>query len=442
MNRLLCCLMILTTFLSAIPTGFSKPVRSRHATIKYDDGNKYIGEIRKDLVSSQEGILFKRKLKLRHGKGIMYFLNGDQLKGEWENDQCIQGIYKFINGDAFEGKISEYHIEKGELIFSSTEGVITFVNSGNIMLGGYQRWHYPTQCRFDGMIKNKKPYTGKFDSVLRSDRGDIFIGKLCNGFIDSGKLEYVNGDIFEGSFINNAPSIGKYYYKNATTIEMNEYKWHIPAGCIFDGDVTSFTGIVNVEISNDMGDKFIGALYQGAPNEGTMYFVASKHTETGKWIEGLSPLEYKAKLKFEAEAKKAQKEKEEREEAQRVAQEKERQKQMELRKKTILQKYGQKWGTLILNGEIEIGMTQQMCQEIIDRKNYDIEKRYYAGHIIETWTFNKDKQENQVMKNLLHTPKEDALAIAFAWGFADMFGLTSPKYFILIFCDGKLTNIY
>lgn len=87
-------------------------------------------------------------------------------------------------------------------------------------------------------------------------------------------------------------------------------------------------------------------------------------------------------------------------------------------------------------------MTKQMCQEVIDIKSYDIGKHNYAGHIIETWTFNKDKQDLQVAAAMSKLSGEEAVALAMFIGLAETFGATAPQYTILTFTDGKLTSIY
>jgi len=56
-----------------------------------------------------------------------------------------------------------------------------------------------------------------------------------------------------------------------------------------------------MEITNAAGDKFIGKLRDGAPDEGTMVFASTGHTETGKWIDGLSPRAYEIKQRQEEE---------------------------------------------------------------------------------------------------------------------------------------------
>ena len=87
-------------------------------------------------------------------------------------------------------------------------------------------------------------------------------------------------------------------------------------------------------------------------------------------------------------------------------------------------------------------MTQQMCQEVIDIKSYDIGKNMRSGHRVETWTFNKDKQDMQVAAAMTQLSGEEAMALALLMGFADSVGASTPKYSILVFTDGKLTSLY
>ena len=43
-----------------------------------------------------------------------------------------------------------------------------------------------------------------------------------------------------------------------------------------------------MEITNADGDKLVGKLNNGAPDEGTKVFAATEQTKTGKWKEGIS----------------------------------------------------------------------------------------------------------------------------------------------------------
>ena len=453
MKRLLL-LTILIGSLFSVPNSFAQSPKPKRATIKYENGVKYVGEIRKGSPKkySEYALInkvFIGKKKIKHGKGIMYFANGDQLDGEWNNDQCKSGTYKFANGDVFEGEITTSSIRNGKMIFSSNHGTMTFTLEGVIRFS-YKTWIYPANCSFTGTIKDKKPYTGTFDCTLTTEDGDRFTGRLSDGHFGYGKIEYANGDSFEGSFISDAPSSGKYYYGSITEITRANHKWEIPAGCVFEGNIVPFTGTVNMEITNAAGDKFVGKLNNGAPDEGTMFFAATGHTETGKWKDGLSPKEYEIKLKAETKAwldaqrkaREARQQKEEQAKAQKLAQEKQKQQKEEQRKKYLIQKYGQRYGSLLYQGKLELGMTQQMCQEVIDIKSYDIGKSIRSGHMVETWTFNKDKQDMQVAAAMTQLSGEEAMALALLMGFADSVGASTPKYSILVFTDGKLTSLY
>ena len=114
-------------------------------------------------------------------------------------------------------------------------------------------------------------------------------------------------------------------------------------------------------------------------------FAATGHTETGKWKDGLSPKEYEIKLKAETKAGWMHNGKPERRDNKRNKQgSKARPRETETtkeeqRKKSLIQKYGQRYGSLSYQGKLELSMTQQMCQEVIDIKSYDIGKTCDPG---------------------------------------------------------------
>ena len=449
MKRLLL-LAILIGPLFSVPNSLAQSSQPKRATIKYENGVKYVGEIRKGSPKkySEYALInkvFIGKKKIKHGKGIMYFANGDQLDGEWYNDQCKRGTYKFFSGNIFEGEISTSSIQDGKMIFSSNHGIMTFALGGVIRLN-YKTWTYPANCHFTGTIKDKKPSTGIFDCTLTTENGDRFTGRLSDGHFGFGKIEYANGDTFEGNFISDAPSSGKYRYGSITEITRANHKWEIPAGCVFEGNIVPFTGTVNMEITNAAGDKFVGKLNNGAPDEGTMVFAATGHTETGKWQDGLSPREYQIQQRAKERARdsitKAFVAQQRIKDSLKLADEKQKHQTEEQKKQAFIRKYGQRYGSLIYQGKLELGMTQQMCQEVIDIKSYDIGKSMRSGHRVETWTFNKDKQDMQVAAAMTQLSGEEAMALALLMGFADSVGASTPKYSILVFTDGKLTSLY
>ena len=59
-------------------------------TITYENGDKYVGEI---------------KTLMRHGKGVMTFADGNVYDGDFFNDQMTgTGVFTYKNGDKYEGE--------------------------------------------------------------------------------------------------------------------------------------------------------------------------------------------------------------------------------------------------------------------------------------------------------------------------------------------------
>ena len=291
-------LLTLTGFLSVPFEGFAKSPKRTTATIKYENGDKYVGEITKYPIKYIRlpilPIRFVAKNnKIRNGKGVMYYANGDSFDGSWNNDSPSYGTYQYANGDCFKGSLKNNYLFKGQLVFT---------HKGSVKFGD-KLWEYPANSSFNGELGGRRPLSGSFDCTLTSTTGDEFTGTIMSGNLDKGTILFANGDTFEGSFIQSAPSFGKYRYANTTKIAGTTYKWIVPAGCTFNGDVQAFTGMVDLEVTNESGDRFIGSFIKGQPDEGTMTF-ANGTAETGKWHDGMSPSAYKAYLaKQEAERK-------------------------------------------------------------------------------------------------------------------------------------------
>ena len=134
------------------PNSLAKTPKIKRTTIKYENGDRYVGEIKKVPKDYVEFALIQKLFigneELKHGKGILYYANGDQLNGEWRSDKCVRGVYRFTNGDILEGAIT-YHEDA-----TYYQGSATFSNEGSIVLG-YKPWYYPDNCCFIGTIKNK-----------------------------------------------------------------------------------------------------------------------------------------------------------------------------------------------------------------------------------------------------------------------------------------------
>ena len=140
-------------------------------------------------------------------------------------------------------------------------------------------------------------------------------------------MEFFNGDIFEGVFKDNQCYKGEYRYKSESIVQGINYHWVIPADCIFRGVVPTFTGRVDIAIYDVNKNQYIGNLKNGRPHgQGTMTY-ANGQSETGEWVDGMSPSAYQAYL-AEQEAERQRKEAEQ--EAERQRKEAEQKRQQEL----------------------------------------------------------------------------------------------------------------
>ena len=143
------------------------------------NGEKYIGEMKKNGLKEGKGILYfifdkdKKKYKgdfknnKMEGKGILYYNNGDRYEGDFKNDKMEgKGRFYWIDGNRYEGEVKNNNREgEGTMIY----------NNGN---------------KYEGFFKNDKK-EGK--------------GIMC----------YNNGAIYDGNFKNNIKEgNGIYFYKN------------------------------------------------------------------------------------------------------------------------------------------------------------------------------------------------------------------------------------
>ncbi|WP_305155741.1 hypothetical protein [uncultured Alistipes sp.] len=136
----------------------------------------------------------------------------------------------------------------------------------------------------------------------------------------------------------------------------------------------------------------------------------------------------KKQQELERQQEKAREEALQREEQ--LKKEREQRIKAEQRKAQLIRKYGSKWGVLLAMGKLELGMTKQMCQEVVDIGSYDISKHVSWGCNIETWSFNYER---------------DLMELELTSGIYQAFGITprirKRRYSQLEFTDGVLTAI-
>lgn len=248
-------------------------------TIKYANGDKYVGEY----IKTKTHPTMKR---VPYGKGVKTCVNGDRMEGEWRSNQFVYGIWQFANGDLFEGSCNNNYPQRG---------TYTFVAKGTLQINNVQ-WTYPANTQFRGDFALGIPESGEYNKPLISEEGHIYTGKLLKKEFDNGVMQFPNGDIFKGSFVRNKCYIGDYKYASDTTIKGDGYHWIIPAGCTFTGTVTTLTGCVDKIIRDNEGDQYLGNLKHGKPHgQGSMTY-ANGQVETGEWVDGMSPTKYQEYL--------------------------------------------------------------------------------------------------------------------------------------------------
>lgn len=116
------------------------------------------------------------------------------------------------------------------------------------------------------------------------------------------------------------------------------------------------------------------------------------------------------------------------------------------RKNALINKYGNYWGNLIFNKEFTPGMTKEMVLEFTSDKFYKISRSIHSGMTIETWVFDKDKMQLEMLKEVADMDEEQKQAAGAAFllmGLAENFGYNiRDQYPTLVFTNGKLTDVY
>jgi len=51
--------------------------------------------------------------------GYYKYINGDEFKGEWRNDEKYSANYKFLSGNSFEGRFKNGELLYGVMVYSN-----------------------------------------------------------------------------------------------------------------------------------------------------------------------------------------------------------------------------------------------------------------------------------------------------------------------------------
>lgn len=114
----------------------------------------------------------------------------------------------------------------------------------------------------------------------------------------------------------------------------------------------------------------------------------------------------------------------------------------QIRKKELIEKYGDIYGNKILEGELVLGMSQEMVNEHWPKKHFNISyiNRNYDKIII--WEFDKQKMQEEIIKKGKESGQEKgALGVILMLNLSEQLGgLDVPK--MLVFKNNKLTEFY
>jgi len=246
------------------------------------------------------------------------------------------------------------------------------------------------------------------------------------------KLNYKNGDAFIGVVEKDD---SKY------TAKKGEFKFK--TGEIYKGE---FVGR-NMVYRN--GRIFV-------PDKGETIF-ADGTTANGDWLKQYDFTDNEWEQIYENRnslteirdnAVRADKEKQQKLQAENIAKQQAQEKKKiaeQKRKQLYIDKYGEYYGSLISEGQLEVGMSQAMVSEVWNKVFFVVSKSIRNGKTIEFWEYSKDKMQMAILlegaKNKNNGGGEAAFAEIYMMGLSEQFGgPTVPK--TIIFTNNKLTDIY
>lgn len=251
---------------------------------------------------------------------------------------------------------------------------------------------YRVSLKFDDYIKNSK------NVKLIYKNGDVFVGKVetydKKYIANEGEYVFFNGETFIGK-------LDRY------SIIWTDGEWKFNDGSTENGDWLKKYNVTSDALSSAKT-------------------MTEKHNLAIQLYE-----EQQQKLQAEKIAKQKAEEKK------KIAEQK--------KKQALIAKYGTHYGTLISEGELDVGMSQLMVNEVWNKEFFVISKSVRSGESIEIWEFSKDKMQmaiiNEGAKHKDSGGGEAAIAAIFLMGLSDALGGPSAPQMI-IFTNNKLTDIY
>jgi hypothetical protein len=273
--------------------------------IKYENGNVYYGECKKNMRHGEgkfvhtNGNIYEGMWEndLKHGFGTYFYRNGDTYKGEWKyNKKSGNGIMKYSNGDIYKGEwkyntkhgkgITRYKsgdVYEGELVFGRRDGLGKFIRKQKD-----ENEEEDIGYTYVGEWKNNKK-NGKGEIIYKNK--NIYEGQFKNGYIDGyGKKTYKNGDVYEGEWKEDKKDgKGIMKYINGVVYE-GEWKNNKKDGngTFYYNDGNKYKGIWERNKLINYTQKIMpnGDIYDGEWKKDKIIKITRKTTQDGNIFEG------------------------------------------------------------------------------------------------------------------------------------------------------------
>ncbi len=371
--------------------------------------------------------------------GISYLESTVKQKGGWNSKEIsIDGIFRISN--AFNDKGITTQPSEAKELSIKTEDIIKcsgfyYDNKYPITLSRKSnKDDYDYRIEFDDRTLEasltadylKKIFFPTVDNLFRETKSSVIQYRVSLKFDDyiknskNVKLIYKNGDVFVGK----VETYDKKYIAN-------------------EGEYVFFNG-----------ETFIGKLdrYSIIWTDGEWKFNDGS-TENGDWLKKYnvtSDALSSAKTMTEKHnlAIQLYEEQQQKLQAEKIAKQKAEEKKKiaeQKKKQALIAKYGTHYGTLISEGELDVGMSQLMVNEVWNKEFFVISKSVRSGESIEIWEFSKDKMQmaiiNEGAKHKDSGGGEAALAAIFLMGLSEQLGGPIPPQ-MKVFTNNKLTDIY
>jgi len=422
-----------------------------------------------------------KKAKLKTITYSDYTISGYVLKNQFVEDQKLTfiartnsyGVYltdtilsgRYFYNDDGNSYIEGIRAKRGHNVNSITEGIFKVANTNNkvgittkkregeklgiivVELTYYEIDYYDYSKSENITLILRKLTDNKFslkikyeslivETVIPYSLDSEVSDNFRNDILDSKKvtLSFNNGDVFTGMVKSSsklppysdydapyAPDNGEYRYGSGeVSTGVFEYNNYLERFYLGEG-VTVFT---DGSICN--GDWLYD---QNLTNSEQERIYSKDRTPT--------EMQNMAKSIIEEKERKLQEEKAAQEQA-----EKERFRQQQLRRTKLIEKYGEYYGNKISEGELVLGMSQEMVNEYWPKKYFSISNINRNHNKTEIWEFDKNKLQREIIKEGKESGNEDgALSAILLLNFSEQLGgIDSPK--MLVFKNNELTDIY